>query len=370
LKVAFVYIAPDIRGGTERAIAETSKRLEKMGCEVKLFCNRFNKETAIPELVEMDKQVVPHRLSLFGRFRMYYSMKAVRAATLVASKWNPDIILLGAGFLWSKYILKGINTPAVSRVHVPVPIEHSLLNRVYRKFTRLDVIEKQSLVYKPIVCNSKYTQSMILKLEPNAKTEVVYAGVDSAFFTPTWEDEGYVYLNGRFQSYKNQLLAIRALKNSGYKLVLSGYANPRVKEEVRYFELLKKEADNCSNIEFVIDPDKSKIRELYQRSSLVLVTSVGDPFPLVMLEAMACGKPVAGLNSGGIPELIENVGLLFENDPIDLRKKVEILMNDSKLRKELGKKARAVAESFTWERTATQFYEIFKREIEKQRFSN
>lgn len=363
MKIAFVYVAPDIRGGVERAIIETEKRLAKLGCEVKLFCNRFNAATAFPELVEMQKEVVPHRLDLMGRLRMFYSMKAVRASTLKAAEWKPDIIMLGAGFLWSKYILSGLDLPAISRVHVPVPVQHSAINRVYRGLTGLNKIERESLTFKPIICNSEYTKSMILKLEPHASAEVIYAGVDSDYFKPTWEDQGFLYLNGRFQAYKNQLLAIRALRNTEHRLVLSGYARPDSADDTNYYKRILEECSSAANIELVVNPPMDRIRRLYQTCSAVLVTSVGDPFPLVALEAMACGKPVAGLKSGGLPELLTQAGVLFEDDPGDLKKKVDGLMRDPVLRKSVGVKSRVVAEGFTWDKTAERFYNVFKREV-------
>ncbi len=366
MKVAYVYIAPDIRGGVERFIIETEKRLRDLGCQVKLFCNRFDSSTAFKELVQMDKQVVPHRLDLFGRFRMYYSMRAVRAATLKAYEWRPDIIMLGAGFLWTKYILGGIDTPAVSRVHVPVPVEHGPLNRAYRWLTHLDSIEKESLRYKPIICNSEFTKRMILRLEPDADTLVLYSGVDTDFFKPTWEDKGYIYLNGRFQRYKNQLLAVRALKGSKHNLILSGYARKDSPDDIKYYGEILREAKGASNIRIVENPAMEEIRALYQAASVVLVTSVGDPFPLVCLEAMACGKPVLGLNSGGIPEVVGRAGVLFENDPKDLRAKVDSIMADRELRDKLGRQARTVAEEFNWDRTALELFDILKREAQKQ----
>lgn len=369
MKVAYVYIAPDIRGGVERFIIETEKRLRLLGCQVKLFCNRFDPSNAFRELVQMDKVVVPHRLDLFGRFRMYYSMKAIRAATLKANEWKPDIILLGAGFLWTKYILKGVDAPAVSRVHVPVPIKHGPVNRIYRWLTRLESIERESLKYKPIICNSEFTKNMILRLEPNADVRVLYSGVDTEFFKPTWEDKGYIYLNGRFQRYKNQLLAVRALRGSKYNLVLSGYARKDSPDDTKYYGQILKETHGVSNIRIVENPSMEVIRALYQAASVVLVTSVGDPFPLVCLEAMACGKPVLGLNSGGIPEVVGRAGVLFENDPNDLRTKVDSIMGDAEVRHKLGREARRVAEEFNWDRTANELFDTLKREVQKQRAS-
>ncbi len=365
MKIAYVYVTPDIRGGTERFIIETEKRFRDMGCQVKLFCNRFNTETAFPEFATIDKLIVPHRLDLFGKFRSYFTMKAIREAALKAYEWKPDIIMLGAGFLWSKYILKNVSTPAVSRVHT-LTKNVGRLNSAYKRLIGITKIERESLLFKPIICNSEYTRSVILGWEPKAKTTVVYSGADVNYFTPTWEDEGYIYLNGRFQRYKNQLLAIRALKNTDYKLILSGYARMDSPDDKSYYDKILREVDGAKNIQIEYDPPREKIRRLYQAASIALVTSIDDFFPLVSVEAMACGKPVAALNSGGVPEIVSKAGVLFENSEEDLRRKVDYLMGDKDLRTRLGRRARAVAEQFNWDNTTRNLHSIFKDEIERQ----
>jgi glycosyltransferase involved in cell wall biosynthesis len=52
--------------------------------------------------------------------------------------------------------------------------------------------------------------------------------------------------------------------------------------------------------------DRARIEELYSGASVFTVTSYFDPFPLVLLEAMAFGLPVVASRSCGIPEIVED----------------------------------------------------------------
>jgi glycosyltransferase involved in cell wall biosynthesis len=59
---------------------------------------------------------------------------------------------------------------------------------------------------------------------------------------------------------------------------------------------------------------RSDIPQIMQQLHLLVVPSQFEPFGRVVIEAMACGRPVIGSNDGGIPEIIEHgeTGYLVE----------------------------------------------------------
>ncbi|MBE2205388.1 MAG: glycosyltransferase family 4 protein [Chthoniobacterales bacterium] len=52
---------------------------------------------------------------------------------------------------------------------------------------------------------------------------------------------------------------------------------------------------------------QSEAPDIYRRAHVLLHTKFNDPCPTVPIEAMACGVPVVGTHSGGMPELVPNV---------------------------------------------------------------
>ena len=87
-----------------------------------------------------------------------------------------------------------------------------------------------------------------------------------------------------------------------------------------------------------------------------------EQFGRVIVEAMASGVPVIGSDSGSIPEVMANCGLLFKEGGIEeLTEKINILKNDSNLWQELSdfgyKLSHAV---YTHNKRAEGIYQIYK----------
>jgi len=76
-----------------------------------------------------------------------------------------------------------------------------------------------------------------------------------------------------------------------------------------------------------------------------------EPFGLIVLEAMACGRPVVGVNAGGVAETVDNsVGQLAQSaDPKDYAEAIEALFERDI--EAIGQAARAhTVERFAWNR--------------------
>ena len=84
-------------------------------------------------------------------------------------------------------------------------------------------------------------------------------------------------------------------------------------------------------------------------SDIFVLPSVYDQLPMVILEAMALGKPVVATRVCGIPDVIEDgrTGLLVEpRDPEGLAAAILKLVEDPGLREELSQRARLAAEHY------------------------
>jgi glycosyltransferase involved in cell wall biosynthesis len=88
-----------------------------------------------------------------------------------------------------------------------------------------------------------------------------------------------------------------------------------------------------------------------------------EQFGRVLIEAMACEVPVIGSDSGEIPNVIGDSGLVFkEGDVGDLSSKLQVLINNKDVRVELARKGRQrVLNNFTQEKVAKETYKIYQK---------
>jgi glycosyltransferase involved in cell wall biosynthesis len=105
----------------------------------------------------------------------------------------------------------------------------------------------------------------------------------------------------------------------------------------------------------------------YQQLDAVVVPSRTRPnwkeqFGRVLVEAMACGVPVIGSDSGEIPNVIGDAGLVFPEDDVHaLRGHLSALLRDLDLRADLGRRGRArVLAHYTQAQVAAQTYDVYQ----------
>lgn len=102
---------------------------------------------------------------------------------------------------------------------------------------------------------------------------------------------------------------------------------------------------------------------------IYVLTSLTETSSLSTLEAMACEVPVIATKVGFVKDYLQEGknGLFFKkSDSYELSNKIELLMNDSKLRKTLGEQARAtVIEKFRWKLTSEKIANTIKEVLNK-----
>lgn len=110
-------------------------------------------------------------------------------------------------------------------------------------------------------------------------------------------------------------------------------------------------------------PTKDMERE-YMASSLCVLTSRFEGFPVVLQEAMGCGLPCVAFNCPSGPRYIirdGEDGFLVDNGRIEtFAEKVCLLMDDETLRRQMGQKAKAHMAYYSKERIMEQWRELFE----------
>ncbi len=111
--------------------------------------------------------------------------------------------------------------------------------------------------------------------------------------------------------------------------------------------------------------DDISLAALYSAADLLILPSRADNLPNVILEAMACGVPVAAFRTGGIPDLIDHNknGILAERFNIEeLARGVGMLITDTETRLSMGRNAREIVEKcFSSEKIGNLYLDYFKK---------
>ena len=85
-------------------------------------------------------------------------------------------------------------------------------------------------------------------------------------------------------------------------------------------------------------------------------------FGRVLIEGMACEVTVIGSDSGEIPKVIGDAGLVFpEGSAAALAEQICRIAGDSTLRKSLQKSGLVKVQDFTWETIAQRTYEVYQK---------
>jgi len=87
---------------------------------------------------------------------------------------------------------------------------------------------------------------------------------------------------------------------------------------------------------------RNDIENIMPSADVVVVPSVSESFGIVILEAMASGKPVVATKVGGIPEVVnKKIGILVNpEDPVGLAEAINKILQDKELKENMGKNAR------------------------------
>ncbi len=366
--IALYYPWLYLTSGAERTIIEIARRSRH---RIVIFTNKYQPEATYPELREMDVRVlrqVPVDRSL--------KSVAVAASRILRQKVDLsgfDALLIVCEGLGDLMTLRHRKIPAFCLCLTPLRI---VFDPVYRavylgRRGRLHgaAVRLGSLLYRWLDRRAwrRYRRAFLIseevrrrvlagKLARPEKLGVLHPGVDLTAYTPAADAERILFVPGRIMWTKNLELAIEAFRHfragvdepESWRLRIAGIVD---RKSEPYLERLQELAQGDPAIEFGIHLSDEEMRAGYRRSFATLFTAFNEDWGLVLIEAMASGKPVVAVDRGGPREIVRHGhdGLLAPGDPERFAAALLRLVREPELRRRLAANAPASAARFGWD---------------------
>ena len=200
-----------------------------------------------------------------------------------------------------------------------------------------------------------------------SKIQVVYNGIDTNRFKPidvVKEDERpIVVMVARIDPLKDIETYIRTAQLVAKQIpnVLFKLYGPMINE--KYYnecEELVKELQIEKNFLFAGSTDSPQTA--YNEGDVVMLTSISEAFPFVVIEAMACEKVVISSDVGGTKEVLEGFGYVIKpKDYEAFSEKVVYILQNPDVARDMGMDARQfILNGFTLEDMAENYRKLYK----------
>lgn len=263
-----------------------------------------------------------------------------------------------------------INTPIVITVHDLIPEvmgKEFIGNGALMKQRRLELIKRSDR----IIAISKNTKNDLIKHYniSEHKIDVIYHGSPQLVVPQkpiATIPDNYLLFVGERRGYKNFQLVVEIMKRLSQahkELHLICTGKPFRKDEKQLFEDIGLTSRihhyRCSNQELSF---------LYQNALAMLYPSKYEGFGLPILEAFTNQCTVVASDKSCIPEVAGDAAILL--DPTDVGLWVEHLSElckNQQIRESFIKKGLARCKSFTWEKTAKETEETYRKAWDKQK---
>jgi UDP-glucose:(heptosyl)LPS alpha-1,3-glucosyltransferase len=374
MKIAFIRYKYDPFGGAERFTQALVERLAARGVEIHLYARKW--------VAQPSASIVFHRVggprwpAILGYAGFVFLVgRAVRGMDfdLVLSNERTlcqDIYRAGDGVHARWLELRSLRMGRLRRLSLRCNPFHA-----FRLWLERRLFEAPDL--KAVIVNSDMVRREILaRFELDAqRIFTIYNGVDLKRFCPSLRATAGTELRMNSGVRDDEMILLfvgSGFERKGLEFVIRGLA--RSKTPARLWvvgkgrkagdERLARELNVGDRVEFW-GPRKDTA-PFYAAADAFVLPTLYDPFPSVILEAMASGLPVITTAQCGAAEILTQGidGYVLEK-AWDSNRMAEYLdcLGSPEERRRMGGEARKRAEDFPWERTLNEMEELYERLI-------
>ena len=390
-------IPPDKMGSPEGHITLLSKHLTRMGHQVTILDRKYSPSD--PSLEQLDgvsivrlpvKSFRPGTLENKLPF-LYWLRGGLNTLlfTLKVSKYlkqTHEFDVINTYAISSTFLLvifnKGLRGRIVYNHHAAFWPSQSggILNRILLLMGGFTV----KRVKKTIVLNDSMKQQFTTRFRlPEQKIMVIPSAIDISLlsFTATDDIKAKYQLNdrrlvlfvGRINRMKGLEYLIKAadivVNKYGYGdllfLLVGPFENVEIDRPGEYTARILNLVKACNleeNVELTGTVPLDELRKLYLACDVFVLPSIVEEFGLVIMEAMATGKPVVATKTRGSLMQVRdgwNGFLVKIGDEKELAEKIKYLLDNPEEARRMGANAKEFARNFDWSIIAPKYIEAY-----------
>lgn len=354
-------------GGIATFSIDTALMLKAHGHNVTVFSQSLG-----PSCVTDYHGVQVHKIQIpkpFGSYRflplfiLAFNLAVYRSVMKCHRELPFDLIDVPDHLAEGLFATNFSNIPVVTRLHTPYTLITEMGLNDYKKgfsYFLIRAMEKRALrkstvLYAPCMdmvrrCNDLFTLGSI-------PFSIFGYPLDLTVFSPGIEKNRgplRILFLGRLEQRKGIETMAAAFpkvvaRHPGTTLTLLGRDTPNIQgftSARKYLESNFNKNGCADAVRFAEYVPLEQLPEVFHNHDIVWAPSMYDNYPLVCLEAMACGKPVVASDVGGLSEIIQHgeTGLLFPvGDDEALARETSALCASNELRQHLSTNARNYA---------------------------
>jgi len=350
-------------GGVERYVADLSSELINKGHDVQIFCSRGG----LPDTRTRDLPV--HVFTHIGKIGNTPITPALPLRLLqedfdilhthLPTPWSAD---------WSGMVARQKGRPLILTYHSSI---------IGRGFSRIiaDIYNRTALngllqtAERIIFTRRTYIPEPLMSFQE--KIVYIPIGVDCSRFYPEEReisaDIFFLSILDEFHGFKglDTLMASMQIvkrKIPSIRLVIGG-GGPKLIHYARMAESMGLRG----SVRFTGFIPQEKLRDCYNRSRIFVLPSRApelETFGIVLLEAMACGRPVVTTKIAGMADDINRLGagiVVEPDDPGELANAMLTILQDKSLERRMGESGLLlVREKYNWQSIAGQVEQLYK----------
>ena len=343
-------------GGIEHRIHNLCKRLA-LKHEVTVVTSRLPGTTEREIISGYEVRRLP------SRFVDIYNPPYVSTKGVLATLQSIDPDIVDFHYRWSPSYTRDVVRYDGAKVHT----SHNVFGEgvgLMRYLSYLNDVHFRRKVshFDRVVCISEFVKSELIRHGyDETKMTVIPNGVEIPDLV--MEEKDYILSLGRMVRTKGLRDLMRAMPEVRGSLMVAG-AGPERKE----LERLSNKLGLMDKVQFLGKVSEDRKSELFAACKFFVMPSTQESYGIAAAEAMSFGKTLVCTNVGGLPEVVQDCGLMVPpNSPKELATAMNKMLDDPQLRFLLGRKAKEGAKLYSWDRLAKQTEDVYELVLQNRK---